>query len=216
MMSFALLVTAKSTLLLGAALLLSRLCRPMRASVRHWLFVLAFAGLVVIPVAGLVLPPYAIAVPQAVAVPAHRTTDLTQAVASGAVAAPAPSMPAGTVRRPVTIAQVATATWLAGVGIFLTPVAAGVWQIRRLRRSALPWADGQQILRLLAASSGVQRPIDALLHDDVAGPMTCGVFRPAIILPTSASEWDATSLRCALRHEVAHVARWDFLTQCLA
>ena len=46
--------------------------------------------------------------------------------------------------------------------------------------------------------------------------MTCGVLKPAIILPASAQQWDEASLRCALRHELEHVARWDFLTHCLS
>ena len=63
---------------------------------------------------------------------------------------------------------------------------------------------------------GVHRRIDVLHHDAVTGPMTCGVLKPAIILPASAQQWDEASLRCALRHELEHVARWDFLTQCLS
>jgi uncharacterized protein (TIGR03435 family) len=116
----------------------------------------------------------------------------------------------------VTIAQVLTATWLIGVTLFLVPVVVGFWQMRRLRDSALPWTDGQALVQTLASALGVHRRIDALLHDAVTGPMTCGVLRPSIILPGSAREWDEASLRCALRHELEHVARWDFLTQCLS
>ena len=46
--------------------------------------------------------------------------------------------------------------------------------------------------------------------------MTCGVLKPAIILPASAEQWDEATLRCALTHELEHVARWDFLTHCLS
>ena len=46
--------------------------------------------------------------------------------------------------------------------------------------------------------------------------MTCGVLKPAIILPAAAEQWDEATLRCALTHELEHVARWDFLTHCLS
>ena len=120
-----------------------------------------------------------------------------------------PSIPRETVpRRSVTIAQGAvTATWLVGVALFLVPVGVGLWQVRRLRQVASPWIDGQALVQTLAPPLGVHRRIDALLHDAVTGRMTCGVLRPAIILPASAEQWDKAALRCALRHELEHVAR---------
>jgi bla regulator protein blaR1 len=42
------------------------------------------------------------------------------------------------------------------------------------------------------------------------------VLKPAIILPATAEQWDEVTLRCALRHELEHVVRWDFLTHCLS
>ena len=63
MTSFAVLAIVKATLVCGAALFLSRLCRRARASIRHLLFALAFTALVVIPVAGTVLPTVAVTVP---------------------------------------------------------------------------------------------------------------------------------------------------------
>ncbi len=116
----------------------------------------------------------------------------------------------------MTFAQVAIGVWLTGVVLFLMPVVAGFWQMRRLRARALPWTEGQARAQTLASALGVHRKVDAMLHDAVTGPMTCGVLRPSIILPVSAHEWDVMSLRCALRHEIEHVARWDFLTLCLA
>ena len=84
-----------------------------------------------------------------------------------------------------------------GVLLFLIPVIAGLWQVRRLRHSALPWIDGQALVEALAPSLGVHRSIDALVHEAVTGPVTCGVLKPAIILPASAQQWDETALRCA-------------------
>ena len=87
----------------------------------------------------------------------------------------------------MTIAQVLAATWLVGVALFLLPVVVGLWQVRRLREGASPWIDGQALVQTLALPLGVQRSINAFLHESVTGPMTCGVLKPAIILPSFVS-----------------------------
>jgi uncharacterized protein (TIGR03435 family) len=60
------------------------------------------------------------------------------------------------------------------------------------------------------------RRIDVLLHPSLPGPMTCGLIRPAILLPADAQTWALADLRRALVHELEHVRRLDWGTQCLA
>ena len=221
MTSFAVLAIVKATLVSGVALLLSRLCRRARASIRHLLFALAFTALVAIPTAGLMLPALEVTVPAMGTATALRTHDMASAVPSSGAADSSgtntPSLSRFTVPTgSATIAQVVTAVWLSGVVLFLMPVVVGLWQLRRMHKSASAWTDGQVLGQMLARTMGVHRRIDVLHHDVLTGPMTCGVLKPAIILPASTQQWDVASLRCALRHELEHVARWDFLSQCLS
>lgn len=90
------------------------------------------------------------------------------------------------------------------MAIFLLPMVVGLWQVRSLRRSALPWR----------ARDARLRQVDLLLHEHVAGPMTCGVVRPAIVLPRDAERWERDELERALTHELEHVRRWDWAVQC--
>jgi uncharacterized protein (TIGR03435 family) len=106
--------------------------------------------------------------------------------------------------------------WIAGAVVFLLPVIAGLWQIRTLRRSALPWCDGQSIVDTLALESGISRRVPLLVHEHLPGPMTCGVVNPAIVLPADAPGWPADNLRRAVVHELEHVRRGDWASQCLA
>jgi bla regulator protein BlaR1 len=221
MMSFAVLAIVKATLVCGVAFFFSRLCRRTRASIRHLLFALAFTALVAIPGAGPLLPTVAVTVPARSTPPAPRTQEMASAVRSTAGALSSRSSTRSVSRdtvpaRSVTIAQVVATIWIIGVALFLIPVVVGVWELRRLRQGAWPWTDGQALVQTCASTLGVHRPIDAFFHEGVTSPMTCGVLKPAIILPATAQQWDEAALRCAIRHELEHVARWDFLTHCLS
>jgi len=47
-------------------------------------------------------------------------------------------------------------------------------------------------------------------------PLTWGIFRPVIVLPSSAAQWDDERRRIVLSHELAHIARQDWLLQICA
>jgi uncharacterized protein (TIGR03435 family) len=219
-MPFAVLTLLKATVVLGAAFSLARLCRRTRASARHMLFALAFAALVAIPIAATLLPVVQITIPGTAKISATPAPAMMPPVRSTGGTVPSESATTLVARGaksagPVTVAHLVTAIWLAGVAIFIAPVMIGFWQMRRLRESARTWTDGQVLAQTLVSTSESRRPIEVLLHDALTGPLTCGALKPSIILPASALQWDAASIRCALRHEIEHVARWDFLTHCV-
>ncbi len=51
---------------------------------------------------------------------------------------------------------------------------------------------------------------------DVNTPLTCGVMRPLILLPTNARDWTYLRLRAVLLHESAHVRRRDCMAKYIA
>jgi uncharacterized protein (TIGR03435 family) len=216
MIPFAATVVVRVTVITLIALAASRLARSNRASVRHVLLAAALTSLLVVPLLSLAAPvrlAVSISLPSEVAaIPIEAIGDAgsgaTAAVASGETAL-APGLPWPS------WSLLISAVWTLGVLLFFAPIAAGLWQIRRLRRGALPWRDGQTVVDALTRELSIRR-VDALLHEDVPGPMTCGIYRPAIVLPIDATGWEAPDLHRALVHELEHVRRGDWLTQCIA
>ena len=63
---------------------------------------------------------------------------------------------------------------------------------------------------------GVRRPVRLLRSRERSMPMAFGTRRPAILIPAMADTWPDDQTRAVVLHELAHVARYDCLTQSLA
>ncbi len=73
----------------------------------------------------------------------------------------------------------------------------------------------EEIALALAQQLGIRRRIAVLLSNRSCMPMTWGVRRPVILLPLAAERWPLARLRPVLVHELAHVQRFDCLTQMM-
>ena len=205
-MMLAIVLKATVALLLGLGG--AALARRSRAAVRHAVLAASFGVLLVLPAASLLAPPVPIAVasaPLAPMLPAPAAISAVPHFASAAQKAPG-----------IPLSSVWMALWIAGTALFLAPVTVGLWQVRRLRRSALPWRHGQSVVDGIAREAGVRGRVELLLHEQLPGPMTCGVWHPGIVLPADAQGWPEEDLRRAIVHELEHVRRGDWLMQCVA
>jgi uncharacterized protein (TIGR03435 family) len=214
------------TVILVLALAGVRLARRSRAALRHVLLAGAFAVLLILPFASMVAPAIRVEVPASVHA-AIAPLDLESDVATiDDAARPTGSKPAGDAQVAAapenpswswpSLSTVLLATWIAGTAVFLLPVLVGLWQVRMLRRSGLPWRSGGNATDALATEAGVHRHVDVLLHESVPGPMTCGVVHPAIVLPPDADRWTTEDLARAIVHELEHIRRGDWVMHCLA
>src|SRR5205807_9542454 len=61
---------------------------------------------------------------------------------------------------------------------------------------------------------GIARQIQLLQAIDApCMPMTWGIVRPCVLLPAGATEWSSERRRAVLFHELAHIARQDWMAQ---
>lgn len=205
----------KATLVLGAALAAATLAKRARASARHLVVATAFAALVALPALIASIPAIAIEVasPPVPIAQADRTgrdrpsTVTTVEVVTTAATRALPGLSPG---------QWLRLAWLAGVVVFLIPVASALWRLSMIRRTGLPVAWHRAELARLADARGVSLPVELLEHEAVPGPMTFGISRPVIVLPLDAREWSEAELRRALMHEIEHIQRGDWLMQIVA
>jgi len=210
----------KATMAVCIGLALTRVARRSRASVRHLALAATFGALLVMPIAHAVLPAVPITVPIApdtpfdsltrgVATAPHASSALTSEVADSRPAERGgwslPAWPA-----------LGRAVWALVGSLLLISPGVALWRLSRIRRSGLPWPPAKTLVETLAADAGIHHPIDVLLHENVAAPLTCGLRYPAIMLPPDAPNWTEADLRRALVHELEHVRRGDWLIQLLA
>jgi beta-lactamase regulating signal transducer with metallopeptidase domain len=113
---------------------------------------------------------------------------------------------------------VAVMVWGIGAALVLASVLAGQVQLVRLARKARPLQDPAWILLSSEACERLRlnRPVRLLQSVGNAMPLTWGWWRPVVLLPAEAAQWTADRRRVVLLHELAHVKRWDCLTQTVA
>jgi beta-lactamase regulating signal transducer with metallopeptidase domain len=111
-------------------------------------------------------------------------------------------------------AAIVVALWLAGVLVALVRHAGGLGLLGRMERAAhdtLP-PHWQERARELGRAMGIARDVSVRLARDVAAPFTARVLRPVIWLPLSfVTRLPADQLEALLAHELAHIARKDWL-----
>jgi len=110
------------------------------------------------------------------------------------------------------------ALWLPGFLFFLLRLATGLHYVQRLRRQQTRLApeEWQEYLRSLAERIGYSRPVALLESALVRAPMAFGFFKPLILMPVGmANQLTPAEVEAVLAHELAHLARRDWLFNLL-
>jgi beta-lactamase regulating signal transducer with metallopeptidase domain len=188
------------------------ICRRSAAALRALILTLTFAALLLLPIAGALLPSVRVAnpIPKAgVAVPRMLGHVAPAPIAVTIVArATAPTPPT-----PMLVSTVSAAllVWAIGAITFATQLFVTVCRTSRVRRGSAPWARGATIAQSILHGRATMRAVKVVLDDRVRTPFAFGVRCATIVFPTDADEWPDDDIRRSLVHELEHIRRGDWI-----
>ena len=203
----------KATILLAVAWILTMAARRSSASFRHLLWAAAILACLILPLLTIALPAWHASAPSTgpalgsspYSVEPHtRLEDLSAMAIDAAVTVPITKMGVAAL----------LSVWFPGFLYLAARMLAGLVRLRRIRARSGPLEEASWIetTALFSRSLEIGRPVRLLLsRNPAAMPMTWGVFRPVVLLPAAAKGWQELRRRVVLTHELAHVARCDWL-----
>ena len=230
--------TMKSFVILAVAGLLGFILRRHSAAVRALIWGLAILGCLVVPLFSSALPQWEVGVLPAtqerfeadwlaanrqdarspVSIAAH---PLVSSPASSTVTTPIPVQPNRVTNVQFNVSQTGflclqctgwlAKGWMAGVLFLIARLIVGIGAV---------WHLSGRSEHFNGSISQVQpnwkRPVSIRQSKAVTVPMVWGLFRPVILLPADAGEWEPERQRAVLLHELAHIQRQDWLMQTMA
>jgi beta-lactamase regulating signal transducer with metallopeptidase domain len=234
----------RATILLGAAWGVTRLLRSGSAATRHLIWSVGVAGVLLLPALSLSLPtiplfsiqvdiegasadPPALLSAPAMQPPATSVKPLQNPIAEPVLAAPQESGISNPVARSVAhggpgsavipLSPVVGMAWLAIAFLLLARLAVANARVSAWQRAAMPVQDLRWLALLgqLTRQYGIRRPVVLLESPATDVPVTWGIVYPVILIPAE-DAWDHEQRVAVLTHELAHVKRFDALTQQLA
>ena len=230
--------TMKSFVIFAVAGLLEFILRRRSAAARGLIWTLAIVGCLIVPLFSLTLPQWEVGVLPAIPerFEMDRLTDNRQAAISPVLIG-SRTTTSSTQTTPMPIQPGSTPSEIATPksNMLETSLASLYWT----DWLAVCWAGGTLFLlaRLIVGISAVwhisarsntfsisipqvhpdwTRPVSIRQSDAVTVPMVWGLFRPVILLPADADEWEPERRRAVLLHELAHIQRQDWLMQMMA
>ena len=234
--------TIKSFVIFAVAGLFGLILRRHSAAARGLVWSLAIVGCLIVPLFSLTLPQWEVGVlpstPQGLEV--DRWVDNRQPPTSPApiVSRPLPSTAASSTQATPTPIQPNTVTsekstsqsstsgtglaslhwtdwvvvcWAGGVLFLLARLIVGIGAVWHLSARSSQFKGSIPHIR-----PGWKRTVSVRRSDAVTVPMVWGLFRPVILLPADADEWEPERRRAVLLHELAHIQRQDWLMQTIA
>ena len=215
-------IALKSLIIAGATLGLLELTKRRSAAERSWVAHIGLFALVTLALAPLVMPSWTIEAP----------AFLGQATPTGIVshaAAPVASAPLDSVKQTVPVAAAAapkvsvspvaaaTAFYAVPAAILLLITLLALLRLVALRARADVLVDGHWLSALARAQRrmGFKHGTALLTSNELASPISWGLMRPVILLNTRAVEASGEA-EAIIAHELAHVARMDWVKLLLA
>jgi bla regulator protein BlaR1 len=226
MMSVLIAIALKSLLVAGLTLALLALLKRRSAAERSWVAHIGLLALIIMAFAPLVMPRWTVEAPallgQAPAIeapavaPAPVATSAAKAPAAHANAVGAASTPAPS-RSAISASAAATALYAIPAALLLFITFLAVARLVALHARAEVLVDGHWLTALARAQRrmGFKHGTALLTSNALASPISWGLMRPVILLNSRAVE-ASDEAEAIIAHELAHVARMDWVKLLLA
>ncbi|HMA20205.1 MAG TPA: M56 family metallopeptidase, partial [Gemmatimonadaceae bacterium] len=225
-----LLLLAKATLILIAALGITIAMQRGSAGARHLVWLGTLATLLFVPAVTAWAPPLRLAILPPV-VEQQKIQPTVPAPAAAKKTAVAPSTQAATTSRaPVSSAptEAGMLSRLSGLSLAISiwgfiALAIGLWLaygamiVHRIVKRARPLDTHDWLTPFyeVADRLELENPPRLLSSSDAKMPFACGFFKPTIVLPADCESWSVDRRRAVLLHELAHVKRHDLVGHTL-
>ncbi len=233
-------IATKSTFILATAWVCVRLLKHRTAATRHMVWLTAFTMLLLIPMLSGVMPTTALSVvkdpslkvnvsranpPKPEQLDSNQKTLLAESVLKEP-ASPTSPFEQKAMKAPqqhgrvdwYTVSVVILVIWLVGA---LAAISHGMWGyrgLRRLYRHSLEAHVRLEGIDQLSRRIGLRRPwrlrVSGMKQPPAA--MTWGFVRPIVLIPKDSDSWTQERLEAVLLHELAHVRRFDSMSQLIA
>jgi bla regulator protein blaR1 len=219
-------IALKSLLIAGLCLGLLQLMKQRSAAERSWVAHVGLVALVVLAIAPLALPRWRVetpalygkAVETGAPVPAARQTPAAIPAAAHVVRITPPANAAlPPPRVSINAATAATAAYALPALALLLLTFVALLRLVALRARADVLVDGHWLSALARAQRrmGFKHGTALLTSDELASPVSWGLMRPVILLNSRAVE-AVGEAEAIIAHELAHVARMDWVKLLLA
>lgn len=237
-------LAAKSCIVLFLAWMATRCLRKQSASTRHLVWLTGFVLLILLPIFTLVVPGKSLPIIRDLASTGPLAINRTEIEATVSASVPTDygsdyfaSVTEPTVKLAPPVPQkkdsqlntqfdwqagllCVIALWLAGLCIVVGKALRGLVAVHRFRTcSSLPYPNRCDITPTQVAHQvGIHRRWDLRLSTSGIPPaaMTWGVVRPVVLMPKDSDSWTQERLEAVLLHELAHVRRFDSVSQLIA
>jgi len=217
-LTFLIACCAKATILLACAWITAVALRQRSSALRHHVWAAAILASLALPFLALLLPAWHSATLGSAAAlwsPAHENAASSRSYAI-------PSVFVDAVAASPAFNQLAIAAlivWAFGFSLVVVRLVAGLARLAWVSAHAKPIFD-EDWMRTVSGLSQfhkLARSVRLLqCSSPLAMPLTWGILRPVIVLPSSARLWTEDRYRMVLSHELAHIARHDWFLQICA
>jgi beta-lactamase regulating signal transducer with metallopeptidase domain len=209
----------KSAVIIVAASLLNRAFRRISAAKRHFIWAGAFGALLLLPLTKFVKPHWALFLekPERAAV-IHPGPIVELETVTEPLPALLPATPAKAQFHLPGWRNMVIVVWFAGSALVISYRLLGSIHLAMLKRRSTMINDRRfdNLMRNAVSEFSIKRPIASRFATDARVPFTWGILRPVLLFPPDCSLWSDERFLAALRHELAHIARNDYLVRLIS